>query len=276
MSEEEVAELQDEPTSEENTGEVVDEEESTTSEEETEEVAEKPKKPSGVQKRISELNGNWRQEQRRNEQLLAQNLELQRRLMPTQPEVAQVAEQSSVRPSLDDYASYDDFTEALADWKARDIAKDIVNQEFAQRDAAQKQQTEAAEKAQRQAKFTAQVNDFRQRHDDFDEVVSNPDLPFDEKMTDLFMQSERGAELAYALGNNIPEAMRIASLPPTQAAMELGRMEAQMSQLQPRTQSNAPDPIEPIVDGRGGSIEKDPDKMTSSEWLRWRNSQLEK
>ena len=260
----EVAELDESPEGEDdNTGEVEELEESTTSEEET------PKKVSGVQKRISELTGNWRSAERRADQLQEALIEAQRqRQAPKeQPPVAQI----QTEPKVDDFSTYEDYLSALADHRAD--AK--VNAKFAEMQQAESQKTAARQRAERDQAFQAKVQDFREAHDDFDSVVQNPSLPISQDMVTLLNISDKGPELLYHLGKNPNEAARIAALPRDHAAMEMGRLEARLGAIRPKTSTSAPPPIEPLSEGRG-SLSKDQDKMTSSEWRRWRENSLRK
>lgn len=262
----EVAELQEElpeGDSEETTGEVVEEEESATSEE----VVEEKPKAKGVQKRIDELTGNWRSAERRADQLQEALIEAQRQRQAPKEPVAPPPQQNE--PKVDDYGSYEEYLSALADHRAE--AK--VTAKFAELQRSHAEEMQKRQKAERDQAFQAKVQTFRESHEDFDDVVRNPSLPITDDMVGLLNLSEKGPELLYQLGKNPAEAARIAGLPRDQAAMEMGRMEAKLGQIQPKTNSNAPPPIEPLTEGRG-SLSKDPDKMTTSEWKRWREGNL--
>jgi len=107
------------------------------------------------------------------------------------------------------------------------------------------------------------------KYEDFDAVAFNPSLPVNEAMEQVILGSEKGADLAYYLGSNPQEAARIANLPPMLSAMEMGKIEMKMSA--PKKTTNAPKPIQPV--GSGGSQNKDPSQMSTSEWMEWRNKQ---
>ncbi|MEE9540456.1 MAG: hypothetical protein V3V85_03055 [Candidatus Thorarchaeota archaeon] len=222
------------------------------------------KEPKGVQKRINELTANWREEQRRANSLQDQNFELQRQVL--KPEAPKEVEQKSGEPKLDDYSSYEEYVDARADHRA-DLKIEAYKTE-------QSQQTQTDERAVRQEEFMTRAAVFRESHDDFDSVAFNRNLPVTQDMVDLLNVSDKGPELLYHLGQNPNEAARLSQLPTGQAAMELGRIEAQLGVLQPNTQTGAPDVIEPIDGGTGVSQSTDPDKMSTEEWLTWRQTQL--
>lgn len=83
-----------------------------------------------------------------------------------------------------------------------------------------------------------------------------------------------GHKVLYALGKNPEEASRVLSLPPLKMAAELARMADKLGKTAPTPVSGAPAPITP-VDG-SSRVEKDPEKMSTEEWMRWRNETLSK
>jgi len=83
-----------------------------------------------------------------------------------------------------------------------------------------------------------------------------------------------GHKVLYALGKNPDEASRVMSLPPLKMAAELARMADKLGKPAPTSVSGAPAPITP-VDGTT-RVEKDPERMSTDEWMRWRNETLSK
>lgn len=74
----------------------------------------------------------------------------------------------------------------------------------------------------------------------------------------------------YHLGKNPEEAVRILSLPPLQQGRELERLSAKASKAPaPPAVSKAPNPITPVDSNATAS--KDQAKMTTAEWMAWRN-----
>ena len=84
------------------------------------------------------------------------------------------------------------------------------------------------------------------------------------------MASETGEahRVLYELGKNPEEADRIMRMTPARAAVAIAKM-ASAPAKQPAI-SKAPEPVRPIGAG-SGTVEKDPSKMTMSEWVAWRN-----
>jgi hypothetical protein len=257
----EVAELQGESLPENTVEGELELEESPTSEDaEQPEADEERPKPKGVQKRIDELTANWRNAERDRDYWRELAVKTQ---APKEPEKPQAA-QPQGKPALDNFSSYEEYVEALADWKVEQrLGADREQQTRAQQEQVQQEQIRT---------FQSRADRVRSSHPDFDTVVANPLLPISDAMAEAAYSSEKGPELLYHLGQNPQEAERIYRLSPHQQAMEMGRLEAKLSRPA-RTQTNAPAPISP-VSGSGGSQFVDPDRLSASEWLAWRNQQL--
>lgn len=220
--------------------------------------------PKGVQKRIDRLT----QEKYR----LRAELEFLRsqQPQPQQAQPAQQAQQPSQAPKLEQYNSIEEYLDALADHKASQKFDHLAKE----REAKESQTRQQNEAAKLHEGYTKQTEQARQAYEDFDDVVQDPDLPISQAMAEAIMRSSNGADVAYYLGKNPDQAARIASLDPFSAAVEIGRIAATVVRPQPRKTSNAPPPIQPV--GARATPVTDPDKMSTDEWLKWRNGQLKK
>lgn len=220
--------------------------------------------PKGVQKRIDRLT----QEKYR----LRAELEFLRsqQPQPQQAQPAQQAQQPSQAPKLEQYNSIEEYLDALADHKASQKFDHLAKE----REAKESQTRQQKEVAKLHEGYTKQTEQARQAYEDFDDVVQDPDLPISQAMAEAIMRSSNGADVAYYLGKNPDQAARIASLDPFSAAVEIGRIAATVVRPQPRKTSNAPPPIQPV--GARATPVTDPDKMSTDEWLKWRNGQLKK
>lgn len=229
----------------------------------------KPKKVGGVAKRISELTANWREEQRTRQRLESMlERELANRQQPKQA-IEPVTVDSE--PKLEQFKTYEEYVAAVADHRAEQkVAALLARQEEERRNAEVERQRE-----ERARSFRERAAAFAATTPDFNEVAFADHVPVTEDMADALNHSDKGPEILYYLGQNVSEAAQIARLPPVQAALEIGRLEAKLSLPQPRTVTKAPPPIAPLSGGQG-SLAVDPDKMSSSEWLKWRNDQLRK
>ncbi len=77
-------------------------------------------------------------------------------------------------------------------------------------------------------------------------------------------------KVLYQLGKDPDEASRILNLSPVRMAVELAKLSS--AAPKPPVVSKAPQPIAPI--SGSAQAEKNPEKMSTSEWLVWRNKQL--
>lgn len=109
---------------------------------------------------------------------------------------------------------------------------------------------------------------------DFDDKISNFRMlgglpqPFLEAVTDL----PDAQKVLYHLGDNLDDAARILNLPPMRMALELAKLS--QAPVKAKPVSNAPPPIRPIDGTPKG--EPDPEKMTTNDWIKWREDQLNK
>jgi hypothetical protein len=152
--------------------------------------------------------------------------------------------ESAGKPSPDKFGSYDEYVEALADWRA----DQRVAESFKRRDAERSQAAEArAAEAKAQAWHERQSN-FREATPDYDAVVGKSSVHVAPHVVDTLLDSDSGPELAYHLAKHPETVRRINELSPLAAAREIGRIEASLSTpAAPREKpaSKAPAPITP-------------------------------
>ena len=192
--------------------------------------------------------------QRRIDRLTRDKAELQARLerleqmaggKPAAPAHAEPA--PAAKPALENFDTYEEYTEALVEWKANErLAAHVAEQ----RKAAQEREQAEREKT-RATTFQERAKAAAAKYADFEKVAFSDDVPASETMRDIILDSENGPEIAYFLGKNPAEAERIAQLSPLAAARELGRIEAKLATAdvpkpQPRV-TRAPEPIRPVT-----------------------------
>lgn len=225
---------------------------------------------TGVAKRIDELTANWRAAERREEQL--RQLLAQQLTQPQPPQTFQPAQPqpTNERPVLEQFDSYESFTEALTDWKATQAVQTALQQ----REAAQRQAEEQRLQAERARTWEQRATDATTRYADFNEVALNRDLPVSPAMAEVIQSVDNGPDVLYHLGRNPAEAARIAALSPAQAAFALGSLAASLSAPPTKaTPRPVPQPINPLAGGNAAPA-TDPDNMSSDQWLAWRREQL--
>lgn len=219
------------------------------------------KKSKGVQKRIDELTANWRNEQREKEWLRQQYEMLQQQVQtPNQPEPVKAAPQG--RPSIDQFEDVNDYVEAVTDWKLR--------QAESAREAQSRQEREQREQQELISKVQNGADKARQKYQDFDDVVlNNHNVPISPFAAAALVDMENGMDVAYHLGKNPAEAMRIASLPQNRQLIEIGRIEAALASNTRKTTAAPPPVGSQLAGSAGGGEPKD-----IKEWMAWRNEQL--
>ena len=148
-----------------------------------------------------------------------------------------------------DFSQITDPTEQLAErtsWKVRqqNAADAEARLQSEREQAARETETRV------QAAWQEQVEDARVRLPDFDKVVT-PQTPVHPRMAPLVVDSDKGADIVYYLGNNLREAQALAQkfqTDPASAYVEFGRLEARLSAPAPKPVSTAPRPA-PALNG---------------------------
>jgi hypothetical protein len=175
------------------------------------------------------------------------------------------------KPVLADCATLEEFTEKLSDWK--DEERTWRNERKA---------TAAIEAAARTAlveSWQTRQTSFKEQTEDYDAVLALVDdvmvSPAHQK---LFLESDHGPALAYHLAQDPDELKRFVGLSPTNAAKEIGKLEALLFPVAPAESeepepkvSAAPRPFRPVT-GNSARVSPDPAKLTSAEYRKARES----
>lgn len=193
-------------------------------------------KKNGVQSRIDELTRKARDAERRANYYEG---------LATQP--AQNPAEDAAKPTADQFDDYGEFVEALTDWKvaqksqtlAQDAAKGVVQHE-------------------RQANYQERLAETKATIADYDAVMEKAaDMQIADYVGEAVYDSERGPEIFYHLAQHPEVAERLNGLSPLKAAMEIGKIEAQLSAPAVKRASQAPAPITPIVPGSNTKVNLD-------------------
>jgi len=228
-----------------------------------------------VQPRIDELTRKAREAERERDYWRTQAESTRK----SEPEAKEIP-----KPKVEEFDSYNDYVEALTDWKAdrkaEAIREDIRNER-------------AAERGSEQAKsvFEKSAADARKALPDFDEVMKGARaVKISDGVAAALRESDRQAELAYQLVKDPSIADRLSSLSPARAAMEIARMEAALEPvsaepdpeekqadepakpvLPVRKTTSAPAPIKPL--GKGASTQTDLSKLGMDDYVKRRADQ---
>lgn len=140
------------------------------------------------------------------------------------------------------------------------------------------------EKMRREAEFSVTARQFFDKNPDAKEHIAAvlPIYPISDHVTELLLDSQRGAEVVYELAK-LPEAIdELNALPPAAAARVIGLIEGRIiaegyfnaenaPRMSKRGTTQAP---EPLKHPKGGaSAPKDPKSMSMPEYMAWRKRQ---
>lgn len=112
--------------------------------------------------------------------------------------------------------------------------------------------------------------EFASKVSDYQEAINGlQNLPQNQAVANLILESDKGPELAYYLGKNPNEAHAVVNMQPLEAAKYIGGIEARLTPPAAKKATTAPKPV-PKVGGVSGSSSKDPASMTMKEYEKWR------
>jgi hypothetical protein len=145
---------------------------------------------------------------------------------------AAAAQATKTKPTPDQFDDYGAFVEALTDWKA----DEKITAKLSERDQSA---TKATIEETRSSNWSRGVEAAKQAHPDYDDVMAVSDVPIADHVKELLLDSEHGPRLAYHLDQHPDVADRLNALTPTQAARELGRIEAMFMSATPTQEDSA-------------------------------------
>lgn len=158
-------------------------------------------------------------------------------------DVQSASPSAPVAPKLDQFETFEQY-EAAKDKYLIAQAK----HEFLQEQTATNQRQAAMTVDQA---FQKRINEAAKEDPAIVDVMRDPTLPISSSMIPLLKESENAPKILRWLDQNRAEASRIATLPPLQAAREMGIIEAQIRFAPkvepPRRVSAAPEPVKPVV-----------------------------
>jgi hypothetical protein len=207
----------------------------------------------GTQKRIDELTKKFRDQERESARL---RTELDKVPAPV-PELAPFSK------TLADF-EYDEDAHGKAVEAHYAAESTRVTDEAKQHDS----------QAVAQNTFNSRQTEFADKNPDYYALTSNQSLPFNGELLATAMESEQGPDVLYHLAKFPETAHRLASMPPRQQAIEMGKIEAKLGlTVTAKTVSDAPSPT-PKIKGAENVVSKDPNNMTQAEYAKWRSKRI--
>lgn len=237
------------------------EEESQDDADEAEENGEEVKRKSNLDKRFGKLTkekhqlatelAHWKAEALKNSQGQA-----------TTPKQAPVVNTVDREPRLEDTNDYTQYAKDLARWTYR--------QEHAQ--AQQQVQAQAAISS-----YKTRVSEFSKEQPDYEDVIaSTNDWQVPSEINEIILTSDVGPQIAYHLGTNEEEFLRLAGMSPLQRAKELGKLEAifekSTAKATPKTVSKAPSAIKPVSGNRAVATTDLSDASLANDYQAWKKA----
>lgn len=196
------------------------------------------------------------------------------------PAAAPPAPAANIKPVKESFQNYDEYVEALTDWKAdtkvkaalADVNTRIENRE-SQQSAAQIQQNRAKN-------WTERSNATREILTDFDEVLSAAEgAVIDKHVAELLEDSPHGPALAYKLAKDPALLEKLNKSSPSAAAKEFGRMESVFDGVETNSPAAAPAartskaPTPPTARAGGASSQKSLATASMDEYIKMRQQQ---
>jgi len=263
MSEEETAPAAEIAEVEEPTPETSDEETTETVDEtdaESEDADSEEEKPDPRDKKLAELSYKEREAKRKIARL-EHMLEMQIESVPKA--------QKSEAPKLEDFETIDEYVDA----KLKHALSETDSSKEEVADTGMTEQ-EADMAIARDELYATGIG----KYDDFADVVGAEHVTITADMASAIFgidDADVQADIAYSLGNNPKEALRIAKLPPVRQIAEIAKLEVKMtSKASPKKQpSKAPKPIKP-VGGKKTTNDEIGDVEEFESFMKKRNKQL--
>lgn len=196
----------------------------------------------------------------------------QRQLQEMQQHLQQVQPQQQLpdMPKLADF-DYDEsrYQQAVQTWHTNNI-----QQMQHQQQAAAEQQQAYAQQVREQQVLAASIAKGQEKYPDFAAKVNDPSLPSLREVSpaafQTLMESPASADVAYYLANNPAEVYALADMSPSQAIRKMATIEASLTAAPPTATRMPPKP--PSTLKGTADVSKDPSKMSTAEWMKWRNA----
>lgn len=169
------------------------------------------------------------------------------------------------KPKQEDFTTEEEYIEALTDWKIDHKLQ--VSKEKTLRENEQNIQEQIFLKNKNL--LTEKISEVEKKYRGTEDILTSEDFQISDYMIDAIMLSDKSVEIFNYLAKNPDISSDISSLHPLAAAREIGKIEEKLNIPPPRKKTtSAPEPINPIK--TFGSVDKDPEKMSMSEYRAWR------
>lgn len=228
-------------------------------------VLEEKKTARGVQKRLDELTREKYEWKRESEYWREQaKAKINAEPKASQPEEKSISQDDKPKP--DTYDDYNEYVEALTDWKVKNLQAEQTKK--------MQEDRRLTEHRTVQEKFNKSIELAKSKYSDFDTTIrASASTPCTQDMMSAIMDSPDGAEVMYFLARNPQDAERISGLSPMSQIREIGKLENRITSIKPPEPKRITTSNEPVKTVSGAGIsERDPNKMDMTEYASWRLS----
>lgn len=189
--------------------------------------------------------------ERRYADLEARLREIEGKQQTEQKDPTQTQEPS--RPNRVDFATDDQYVEALADWK--------TEQKFREREAEQQRQAEEQRRQDVARAAQEQIARASELIEDFEEVTQSATVMIPPAVVNQMYKSELFAELGYYFAKNPDVAVSLSKLSDADQLVRLGRIEATLQPFAAKTTNKPSDGDKPSAKSVNGKRETAPSEV---------------
>lgn len=160
----------------------------------------------------------------------------ERQLQERQPPEPEASPRGEGRPTPNQFETYDQYVEALSDWKVEQRLLEVgrMSQEARTR----------AEAARQAEEVRSKLAPAAEKYEDFEDVVLRDDLPITRDMAEAILElGGTGHDVAYYLGTHPKEADRISKLGRIAQLKEIDKIATTLAS--PPEPTKVPPPIKP-------------------------------
>lgn len=153
--------------------------------------------------------------------------------------------EATAKPARAQFASDDEYIEALTDWKAREAVAKREREQFEAR--------QQAEQVDLDEKWTRRQDAMIKAIPDYADVLGASNVVIPNYIERALKESDQGPEIAYFLALNPEEARKLAAMNPVTAIKRIAALERDLAEpdtpakeAEPPKKSKAPAPIIPV------------------------------
>ncbi|NIQ07203.1 MAG: hypothetical protein GWO20_16185 [Candidatus Korarchaeota archaeon] len=185
--------------------------------------------------------------------------------------------QEDKAPNMDDYDTVEEYTEAMAEYRADKIVKDKLKAEReAELQKAQQAKFEQMTKSfeEREASFRAENPEYKSNQENFEYnfnmINSQGKTPATQTIAQVLMERNSAPALINELGRNEDLLHELSSMSPVEAVFKLAELERDISSRKKVKREEVPPPVK-SVNGTGKG-KKSVSNMNVDEAMKWFNS----